>query len=290
MDLPRQINTGDPYPLRGLVGFGLNYRMWPDSNGLLAAIDKLDFIVRRRPLRHRQRQVCRHRPARLQLGRAERAALLSAEVRHLTQPVIEPLGESRSDTDIIFALAEKSGLRLPDATTPSTTAQVGGYLAQRRPRLQQRRSKRHGLDPRAQRHDHGRAQGAPGRHARARPLAARASRSTRRTASPLPAARWSSPRRCWRSTRTARASTALPLYREPRLSPVSTPEVAKDYPLVLSTGSRLPMFIHSRTFRLPGPAACGPTPPPTSTRPTPPAGHRPGRRDRALHAERAPSR
>jgi len=43
----------------------------------------------------------------------------------------------------------------------------------------------------------------------------------------------------------------LPVYNEPRLSPVATPEVAADYPLVLGTGSRLPMFIHSRTFRLP---------------------------------------
>ena len=51
--------------------------------GWLAALEKLDFIVRRRPLPHRQRQVRRHRPARLQLGGAERAALLPAEVRHL---------------------------------------------------------------------------------------------------------------------------------------------------------------------------------------------------------------
>jgi len=43
----------------------------------------------------------------------------------------------------------------------------------------------------------------------------------------------------------------LPLYAEPRLSPVSSPEVAEEYPLVLGTGTRLPMFIHSRTFRLP---------------------------------------
>ena len=43
----------------------------------------------------------------------------------------------------------------------------------------------------------------------------------------------------------------LPLYREPRLSAEASPEVAKDYPLILGTGTRLPMFIHSRTFRLP---------------------------------------
>jgi len=44
---------------------------------------------------------------------------------------------------------------------------------------------------------------------------------------------------------------ALPIYREPGLSAEATPDVAKDYPLVLGTGTRLPMFIHSRTFRLP---------------------------------------
>jgi anaerobic selenocysteine-containing dehydrogenase len=43
----------------------------------------------------------------------------------------------------------------------------------------------------------------------------------------------------------------LPLYNEPKLSPVSTPDVAADYPLVLGTGTRLPMFIHSRMFRIP---------------------------------------
>jgi anaerobic selenocysteine-containing dehydrogenase len=42
----------------------------------------------------------------------------------------------------------------------------------------------------------------------------------------------------------------LPRYREPGLSPRSTPDVAKRFPLVLTTGARLPMYVHSRTFRL----------------------------------------
>jgi anaerobic selenocysteine-containing dehydrogenase len=42
----------------------------------------------------------------------------------------------------------------------------------------------------------------------------------------------------------------LPKYEEPKHSPVSTPDLAESYPLVLNTGSRLPMFFHSRTFRL----------------------------------------
>jgi anaerobic selenocysteine-containing dehydrogenase len=42
----------------------------------------------------------------------------------------------------------------------------------------------------------------------------------------------------------------LPVYCEPKLSPLSTPEIARDFPLIFTTGSRLPMFIHTRTFRL----------------------------------------
>ncbi len=43
----------------------------------------------------------------------------------------------------------------------------------------------------------------------------------------------------------------LPCYEEPKFSPVSTPDIAKNFPLILTTGARIPMFIHSRTFRLP---------------------------------------
>jgi anaerobic selenocysteine-containing dehydrogenase len=39
MDIPRQVDSGDPYPIRGMVGFGLNYRMFPDSKGWFAALD-----------------------------------------------------------------------------------------------------------------------------------------------------------------------------------------------------------------------------------------------------------
>jgi anaerobic selenocysteine-containing dehydrogenase len=37
----------------------------------------------------------------------------------------------------------------------------------------------------------------------------------------------------------------LPAYREPTESPVSTPELAKEYPLILTTGGRAPVFRHS---------------------------------------------
>ena len=43
----------------------------------------------------------------------------------------------------------------------------------------------------------------------------------------------------------------LPVYREPKHSPLSEPELAQAFPLILTTGARLPMYIHSRTFRVP---------------------------------------
>ena len=38
----------------------------------------------------------------------------------------------------------------------------------------------------------------------------------------------------------------LPGYAEPAQSPYSVPELAKEYPLVLTTGARLPVFYHSQ--------------------------------------------
>jgi len=43
----------------------------------------------------------------------------------------------------------------------------------------------------------------------------------------------------------------LPYYEEPPESPVSTPEVAADFPLVLTTGGRIPVFFNSEHRQLP---------------------------------------
>lgn len=43
----------------------------------------------------------------------------------------------------------------------------------------------------------------------------------------------------------------LPMYNEPNHSPVSTPEEFEKYPLILNTGSRVPMYTHSKQRNLP---------------------------------------
>ncbi|MDH4208444.1 MAG: molybdopterin-dependent oxidoreductase [Anaerolineae bacterium] len=43
----------------------------------------------------------------------------------------------------------------------------------------------------------------------------------------------------------------LPYYREPNESPYSTPELAREYPLILSAGGRLPYYFHSQYLQVP---------------------------------------
>ena len=43
----------------------------------------------------------------------------------------------------------------------------------------------------------------------------------------------------------------LPYYEEPPESPVSTPEIAREFPYVLTTGARLPMYFHSEGRQIP---------------------------------------
>jgi anaerobic selenocysteine-containing dehydrogenase len=43
----------------------------------------------------------------------------------------------------------------------------------------------------------------------------------------------------------------LPYYREPNESPYSTPELAQEYPFILSTGARSPYYFHSQYRQLP---------------------------------------
>ena len=43
----------------------------------------------------------------------------------------------------------------------------------------------------------------------------------------------------------------LPVYEEPVYSPVSTPDLAAEYPLVLNSGSRVPYYTHSKLRELP---------------------------------------
>src|SRR5690606_29446490 len=44
MRLPFQMQSRSPYPIRSIVGFGLNHRMWPGSDFMRGQLENLEFF------------------------------------------------------------------------------------------------------------------------------------------------------------------------------------------------------------------------------------------------------
>jgi len=233
--VPFQIRSRQPYPIRAMLAFGLNHRMWPGSDFARESFKKLDFLVDVDLfMTDAARLADVVLPACTSYERSELKFYPEKRVRW-TQPAIEPLGESRPDADIIFDLAatlapdddllaaghaaavdwilQPSGLNVADlkkyphglvvddvAAPPYRKYETGGFKTPSgKMEFTSRVLAEHGLDP-------------------------------------------------------------LPVYREPVLSPVSAPETARDFPLILTTGARLPFFIHSRAYRIPALLSLQPDP------------------------------
>lgn len=226
MHLPSQINSAQPYPLKGLIGFGLNHRMWPGSDVMGDALQKLDFLVDVDLFMTPTAKMCDLvLPACTSFERSE-FKMYAERFGIFTEPVIEPLGQSKSDTDIVFELAKRLA---PDDDLLSTDYEtcIDWMLEPQGIRVRDLR---------------GHQSGCFLENVKAPPY-----QKYRKNGFPTPSGKME-----FTSSRLlAEGYDALPVYTEPKYSPVSTPELAEKYPLVLNTGSRLPMYVHSRTFRLP---------------------------------------
>jgi len=230
MHLPAQLRSGKPYPIKALVGFGLNNRMWPDSDNLLHSIDDLDFFVN---VDIFMTDSCRHAdivlPACTSLERSE-LRCYSQRFVILTQPAIQPLYQSRSDANIIFALAAHLGIDDPllaagyEASMDWILAPSGMTVAE----LKQ--------------HPAGMAVSNPILYV---------PRKYQHKGFNTPSGKLEFASLVLESTGKKRGWEALPVYQPPSDSAQTTTALIKEYPFVLNTGARLPMFIHTRTFRLP---------------------------------------
>jgi anaerobic selenocysteine-containing dehydrogenase len=226
MQIPFQIRSKNPYPIKAIVGFGLNYRMWPGSDFMHESLKKLDFFVQADLF---MTDTCKLADIVLPVCSSfERSELkfFMEDFVIWTRPVIKPLFESRSDADIVFDLAEKIApdddlmkkgyernidwiLEPTGLTTAELKKHPAGYRLKEIKKPPYRKYVKNGF--------------------------------------PTPSGKME-----FASGIMAEAGfDALPVYQEPGLSPVSNPKLAKKFPLILTTGARLPMFIHSRTFRLP---------------------------------------
>ncbi len=112
MDMPRQILEGTPYPLRAVFALGLNGRMIPNSGRLFQALETLDFFVDTDLfLTDTARYADIVLPACTSFERGEFKPYSNGTAWY-TSPVIPPLGQARSDTDILTGLARY--MELPD--------------------------------------------------------------------------------------------------------------------------------------------------------------------------------
>lgn len=225
MELPFQIQNPDPYPIRAVVAFGMNYRMWPGSDFMYESLKKLDFMVHAELF---MTDTCKLAdivlPACTSFERSE-LKFYAENYVIWTTPVIKPLWESRSDADIIFDLAKRIAPD-DDLMQKGYEANVDWILKPTGLKVKELKTYPAGYAV---------------KNIKKPPY-----RKYEKSGFPTPSGKME-----FASTIMEEANLdSLPTFREPKLSPRSTPEVAKDFPLILTTGARLPMYIHSRTFRL----------------------------------------
>jgi anaerobic selenocysteine-containing dehydrogenase len=209
-----------------MLAFGLNYRMWPGSDFALESFKKLDFLV----------DVDLFMTDTAKLADVVLPACSSFERSELkfypekriwwTLPAIAPLGKSRSDADIIFDLAailapDDELLRAGHEAAVDWMLQPSGMKVADLKKYPRGLVVEDAATPPYRQYENGGFQTPSGK--------------MEFTSLVL----------------TEHGLDALPVYREPLLSPVSATEAAKNFPLILTTGARLPFFIHSRAYRVP---------------------------------------
>lgn len=233
VDFPDQITTGKPYPLKAMLGIGMNLMMWPNSSRMAEALKALDFFVTTdyfpTPTTAISDLVL---PAATSL---ERETLIHYRSGHVMwrNAAIPPVGESWADWKLVFELAGRLGMKdrfwggdlyrafdeilAPSGTTVEQLKAAGKPVAMGKPRTY-RKFEQGGF-----RTPSGKVE-----------LAS--------------------------SVLAEHGLDALPVYHEPAESPLSTPELAKRFPLVLTTGARKPNYLHSELRNVPSLRSVSPLP------------------------------
>ena len=130
-DLHRAILTGEPYPIRALYAHGMNFRMFPDSGKMAEALKKLDFYVDMDLfLTDSARYADIVLPACSSLERDE-FKVYGGGYAQYTEPVIPPLYDSRRDDEVILELARR--LKVEDPLLTGTRDDCLRYMLRNTP-------------------------------------------------------------------------------------------------------------------------------------------------------------
>jgi len=218
--LPEVVATGRPYPVKAFYGIGPNAMMWPRSSKYVEALRQLDFVAVSDFYHTSLTGI-----ADIVLPVAHSFERRTLKVGgngfiQLIEPAVAPRGECRSDVDVIFDLAVRLGL--------GDEFWQGDYEA----------CLRHILAPSGLSLDELKAHPAGMRV----PVETPPAKSYEQNGFPTPTGKMEIA-----STVLERHGfPPLPVYEEPAESPLSTPELAREYPLVLTTGARLLEYTHSQ--------------------------------------------
>ncbi|MFH1003218.1 MAG: molybdopterin-dependent oxidoreductase, partial [Chloroflexota bacterium] len=225
--LSDRIESGQPYPIKGFFGSGIHLACFPNTNRFIKNIQKLDFVV---VTEYFLTPGTEYADIVMPISSWwERNMLIvppySGPIAKVTEPVIEPLGETWPEWKIIFELGKRLGLG---------DEFWGGDLNKCLSEV----FKPAGLTPEEiMKHPEGVPFSSP----------------------PNPPRNYEKEGFHTPSGKVEIASSilaqhgydALPVYREPAEGPVSRPDLLKDFPLVLTTGVRLLPYTGTRYRNVP---------------------------------------
>jgi anaerobic selenocysteine-containing dehydrogenase len=219
MVIPSQIKSGKPYPLKGFVGFGANHKMWPGSDSFKESLMSLDFLVNTDIF---FTETCQFMDLVLPAATSfERSELKHWNAKYLmyTSPAIPPVGEARSDFDILCGIAKQLGMGelFWDGNLDRAVDEImapSGYTAEELKKFPAGTFVKNPLKPGYKKYE--------------------------KSGFPTPSGKME----ISSSVLKDAGFDALPFYKASQAD-------TKAYPLILNTGSRLPMFIHSEMHNVP---------------------------------------
>ena len=215
--LPEHVNEG---ALRAGLFAGCNFRMWPQDHLYAKAISDMEFTAGAdfwlTPTMELMDIVL---PVATSLERLGPIAITGRTV-FLPQPVVPPIGEARGDMEWMWDLAKRLGM--------GADFWNGDVMATMNWQLQPLGLKAADL----MKEPNGVVISPP---------------STRKPPSDKPGFKTPSGKfELKSSVLEAAGFDGLPTYREPPEGPVASPQMAEKFPLIFNTGSREPMYTHSR--------------------------------------------
>lgn len=237
--LPEQIITEKPYPIKAILAFGMNKRMWNDTEHMEKALEKLDFFVN---LDIFKTDTCNYAdiilPVCTSVERGEFKSYGNGYCIH-TKPAIEALYQSKSDLDVIFELAKRLDIN-DDLMPMGYEANLNWILEPSGMTMKSVMESEAGMMPPSKKPPE--------------------FKKYEKKGFATPSGKMEFTSGILKKYELIDGIDALPKFTYPKSSAQRDPETAKNYPFIINTGARLPMYLHSRAFRLPWTAAMRPIP------------------------------